>query len=56
MQNGKEDKSEKVAEGIKIRYSGKIAEKPINAVIQKSVLRSIASATYLIAEDGYAQI
>ena len=41
---------------IKIMYSGNIAEKPINAVIHKKLLKSIASATYLISEDGYAQI
>lgn len=56
MNNKNESKSENIDDDIKIVYSGKIAEKPINAVIQKKLLKSIASATYLISEDGYAQI
>lgn len=48
--------TENINENIKIMYSGKIAEKPINVVIRKSMLKEIASATYLISEDGYAQI
>lgn len=56
MNNKAESKFEVIDDDIKIMYSGKIAEKPINAVIQKSLLKSIASATYLISEDGYAQI
>lgn len=56
MNNKDESKSETIDDDIKIMYSGKIAEKPINAVIQKKLLKSIASATYLISEDGYAQI
>lgn len=56
MNNKDEAKSEVVDEDIKIMYSGKIAEKPINAVIRKKLLKTIASATYLISEDGYAPI
>ena len=41
---------------IKIMYSGNLAEKPINAVIRKDLIKSIAKATYLISEDGYARI
>jgi hypothetical protein len=56
MNNKIESKSEIINNNIKIMYSGNIAEKPINAVIHKKLLKSIASATYLISEDGYAQI
>lgn len=56
MNNRNESKYETIDDDIKIMYSGKLAEKPINVVIRKSLLKSIASATYLISEDGYAQI
>lgn len=56
MNNSRESVSQKIDDEIKIMYSGMLAEKPINAIINKSVLKSIADAIYLIAEDGYAKI
>lgn len=56
MNNKDESKSEAIDDDIKIMCSGKIAEKPINVVIKKKLLKSIASATYLISEDGYVKI
>lgn len=51
-----ERKDIKVDDYFKITYTGALNEKPINVVIQKSVLKKIAKATYLISEDGYAEI
>lgn len=43
-------------DNIKIVYSGKIKEQPINLVINKKILKSLAVGMWLIAEDGYATI
>lgn len=48
--------SEKLNDEIKIQYSGKIAEKPINIVASKELLKRVAKAVYLISKDGYAKI
>ena len=37
-------------------YSGQLAEKSINLVIDKKVLIHLSSAVYLISHDGYADI
>ncbi len=41
---------------LKIMYSGHLAEKPVNLVVGKELLKEVASAVYLISEDGYAKI
>lgn len=56
MEISNERKDIKVDDYFKITYTGALNEKPINVVIQKSVLKKIAKATYLISEDGYAEI
>ena len=48
--------TEKVDNNIKIMYSGQLAEKPVNVVIQKKFLKKVANAIYLISEDGFARI
>ena len=48
--------TEPINENVKITYTGTLAEKPINAVVRKSFLKSIAKAIYLISEDGYARV
>lgn len=47
---------QEITENVKISYSGQLAEKPINLVIRKEVLRDLAKAVYLISADGYASI
>lgn len=49
-------KEEKLADGVKIAFSGQLAEKPINLVIQKRLLKELAQGVYLISSDGYATI
>lgn len=56
VNNGNEKEEQRLDDDIRIVYSGFLNEKPVNAVIKKSLLKSIASAVYLISEDGYAQI
>ncbi len=56
MKSSNDTFSEEVADDIKIMYSGQLAEKPINAVVRKEVIKKVAKATYLISEDGYAKI
>lgn len=51
-----EQQTEDLDEDIKIVYSGALAEKPINAVVRKSLLLNLAAGVYLISEDGYAKI
>lgn len=43
-------------ENVKIAYSGQLAEKPINVVIRKELLRNLAKGIYLISSDGFATI
>ena len=45
-----------LAKSIKVIYSGQLAEKPINLVIAKSLLKKVAKGIYLISSDGYAAI
>ena len=47
---------QRINSSFKFMYSGQLAEKPINIVIQKSLLKKIARSTYLISEDGFAKI
>jgi len=49
-------KEEQVIENVKIMYSSQLAEKPINLVIRKELLRDLAKAVYLISPDGFATI
>ncbi len=49
-------KEEKINDEVKIMYSGRLAEKPINLVIRKEVLKESAKKIYLISQDGYATI
>jgi len=60
MRNGLKNSEENVAKDIddkiKIMYSGRLAEKPINAVVKKELIKRAAKATFLISEDGYAKI
>lgn len=49
-------KEEKLDENIKIMYSGQLAEKPVNLVIRKELLKELAKGIYLISADGYATI
>ena len=51
-----EQKTELLIDGLKIMYSGGIAEKPVNLVINKRILRELAKKVYLISQDGYAEI
>ncbi len=54
--NGNEREELRLDQDINLVYSGYLYEKPINAVINKRILKELASAIYLISEDGYAQI
>lgn len=45
-----------VNDEMKFTFSGQLAEKPINIVIRKNLLRKLAKGIYLISEDGYATI
>lgn len=47
---------ENLDDGLKITFSGQLAEKPINLVINKSILWNVAQRVYLISADGYASI
>ena len=47
---------EKLTDNVKILFSGQLAEKPINLVIRKELLKNLAKRIYLIASDGYATI
>lgn len=51
-----EQKEEKISDEIKIMYSGRLAEKPVNLVIRKELLKESARKIYLISQDGYATI
>lgn len=54
---GKETmQEEKISEEIKFKFSGQLAEKPINVVIKKSLLKKLAKGIYLISSDGYATL
>ncbi len=52
--NQKEE--EQLIDNIKISLSGQLAEKPVNLVIRKELLKGLAKAIYLISADGYAKI
>ena len=41
---------------VKVSFSGQLAEKPVNLVIQKKLLKKLAQGIYLISSDGYATI
>ncbi len=56
IDNGNARAEETLDDDIRMVYSGFLAEKPVNAVLQKRLLKQIASAIYLISEDGYARI
>ena len=47
---------EKMFDGVKIMFSGHLAERPINLVIRKELLYELAERIYLISQDGYASI
>ena len=47
---------EDLNDGLKLTFSGQLAEKPINLVINKSILWYVAQRVYLISADGYASI
>ncbi|WP_051656467.1 hypothetical protein [Butyrivibrio sp. AE3004] len=49
-------KEEKINDEVKFMYSGRLAEKPINLVVRKEVLKESAKKIYLISQDGYATI
>lgn len=49
-------KEEKLTDDVKISFSGQLAEKPINLVIQKRLLKGLAQGIYLISADGYATV
>lgn len=51
-----EKREENLFENVKIAYSGQLAEKPINLVIKKDLLKSIAKGVYLVSPDGFATI
>ena len=46
----------KLSDGVKIVYSGNLAEKSINLVVSKEKIKKSAKGIYLISEDGYATI
>ncbi len=41
---------------LHLSYSGQLAEKPVNLVIRKELLKKLAKGIYLISSDGYAAI
>ena len=47
---------EDILDGIKIMFSGQLAERPINLVIRKELLIEMAKRVYLISADGFATI
>ncbi len=47
---------EELFDGVKIFFSGKLAERPINVVIRKEILYTLAKRVYLISADGFANI
>lgn len=53
-ENSKQEKE--LMENVKITFSGQLAEKPINLVIRKELLKKLAKGIYLISEDGCAAI
>ena len=54
MKNTSESKE--IFPGGKLFYSGHLAEKPVNIVINKEALKNLAKNIYLISADGYAKI
>ena len=54
--NGDSREEEELADNVKITFSGQLAEKPINVVIRKELLRDLAKGIYLISSDGYATL
>lgn len=54
--NDEARKEEKLTDDVKISFSGQLAEKPVNLVIQKKLLKKLAQGIYLISSDGYATI
>lgn len=55
-QSGKEGKVEVDNDNLYFFYSKKIAEQPINLVVKKQILFSLAQKVYLISQDGMARI
>ena len=55
---GKADErfEEDIIDGVKIVFSGQLAERPINLVIRKELLMEMAKRAYLISADGFATI
>ena len=47
---------EKIDEEIEFSFSGQLAEKPVNIVIRKRLLQTLAKGIYLISADGYATL
>ena len=47
---------EPLINNVRISFSGQLAEKPVNLVIRKELLRRLAKGIYLISSDGYAMI
>ena len=47
---------DEIEDGLKLIFSGQLAEKPINLVINKGLLWNVAQRVYLISADGYASI
>ena len=49
-------KEKELDDKVKILLSGQLAEKPINLIIRKEMLRDMAKGIYLISADGFATI
>lgn len=47
-------KEKELDDKVKILLSGQLAEKPINLIIRKEMLRDMAKGIYLISADGFA--
>lgn len=45
-----------LTDDLKLSFSAQLAERPVNLVIRRELLRRLAKGIYLIAADGYAQI
>lgn len=49
-------KEKELDDNVKILLSGQLAEKPVNLIIRKEMLKNLAKGIYLISADGFASI
>ena len=56
MFDSKKKIEKELIDGVRIMFSGQLAEKPINLIIRKEKLRSLAKRVYLVSADGFASI